>query len=116
MAKTYSIVNTSYQPARPVILMTGRASGSVGRNYKMLNTDGMPEILTEAEYALCADAIERYEKAGIVKLTVLDAEAKEKAKLTGNETLDELREMAQEAGVKGWHIMKESSLREALTK
>jgi hypothetical protein len=131
MAKTYQVENTSFNPARPIGIMTGIAKGTPGRGHKLLATDGIPVVLSEKEYEACQDALKRYEAAGMVRVKAIggeqaqeaveapEAPKKEKQKQKGqpeevSDTLQALREVAKGLGIKGWHLMKEDKLEEAI--
>jgi hypothetical protein len=117
MAKTYSVVNTTYKPAKPLILSVGTSSGGSipGDSSIMLNTDDVPKLLSQEEYYNCKGAIARWSDAGMVKMTILDDGSSEDS--SGEvDDIDDLREQAKALKVPSWHVMGKEKLEEAIAK
>jgi len=125
MAKKYSVENTTSTPARPILLVIGKSAGALGKNFKNLATDGMPEVLTEKEYVGIKEVLDRYEAAGMVRVKCIDDTPKVDKKTepvikTGAEGDDEdlkaMRQAAADLGIRSWQTMKKSTLEEAIAK
>jgi hypothetical protein len=108
MAKKYSVRNITggsmKNPAKPIILMTSSAKGAVGQSHLVVPPDDSPVTLSENEYNSCKGAIDKYVKANMFVLKVLDyekspeEEKKEKAPVekTASEIKDDLETYAKE--------------------